>query len=127
MATVSSYTIIQSELPLVDLEITVSKQYFVTRFRENEGGQGDPYITLADNAPTWLKDAVHEAHGDILPNDWVFSTCADVWSRICEMPGPDTEDDWIHEFADSQVDIYTKDIYNWAAQFCLSGLFSDAE
>lgn len=104
--------------------VLTTNNYFVTAFRSPVG---DPYITLVDNAPTWLKEAVHEAHGGMMPNDWVFSTCADVWSRICEMDDPSFEDGWIHEFANSQVDIYTKDIYNWAAQFCLSGLFSDAE
>lgn len=84
------------------------------------------FVTLRENAPQWVLDAVREAHMGSLPLDWIFAECLAVAERIDE--GDFDEDgDWIHEHADNRVDIYTAARFHWAAEFCLTSLFANAE
>lgn len=82
------------------------------------------HVTLTDNAPEWLRDAVYDAHGDMLPNDWVFDICMDA---VSSYDSGDLTEESVFSWADSRVDVYTKELFQWAADFCLSGLYSDAE
>lgn len=94
--------------------------YFVRDTRDN----GDTFTKLVDDAPEWLVEAVREAHDDTLPNDWVYETCANACAEIDD--GRLT-DDTVGEFADGEVDSYTQSLFRWAAEFCLSDLYSEAE
>ena len=93
--------------------------YFETRKRDD----GTDYTTVKDSAPEWVRDTVHEAHGDALPNDWIYSTCGYAF-EACPVAG---DEDWSHEFADQQTDIYTANLFQWASEMCLTGVFSEAE
>lgn len=88
---------------------------------------GTRVVTLTDAAPQWLRDAVHEAHGggSDLPCDWIYGECAAACQRIDD--GVDDDEDWIHEHADSRVDVYTRDLYAWAAYMCHSTVYADAQ
>lgn len=81
-------------------------------------------LTLQDNAPQWLLAAIRDAHNGMFPDDWVFETCYHACLALDE--GSLTSDT-SHEFVDSEVDIYTRDLYRWAADHCLSNLFAEAE
>lgn len=82
-------------------------------------------VTLSDDRPDWLYDAVQEAHAGSFPNDWVYSVCKSVCEAIDD--GCLTDEDSVHEYADSEVDIYTKDLYQWAADMCLTDVYANAE
>jgi hypothetical protein len=36
---------------------------------------GERVVVLRDGCPSWVRDAVHSAHGDHMPDDWTFSAC----------------------------------------------------
>lgn len=99
---------------------TAISAYFETKKRDS----GDEFVTLRDNRPEWLQSAVYEAHTDAGPNDWVYEECRAACSRFDE---GDFSDDEIHAYADERVDVYTQARFEWAAKFCLTGLYASAE
>jgi hypothetical protein len=103
--------------------------HFETSYR-GTGPACETFVALKDDAPTWLRDAVYEAHQGTLPNDWIYAQCRAAAELIDTRLGHESwEDDAdkIHEHADSEVDIYTRALYQWATDFCLSSLFAHAE
>lgn len=80
-------------------------------------------VTLIDDAPQWLKDAVRDAHQGDMPNDWIYAECAAAFDAIEE----GLDEDNLHSHVDSQVDIYTKNLFQWAADMCLTSTYSEAE
>lgn len=77
------------------------------------------------NAPKWLNDAIREAHAGDLPDDWTYETCRAVCDAIDDEAIASGYD--VHEFADGQVDVYTRDLAQWYADHCDGSLFSQAE
>jgi hypothetical protein len=82
---------------------------FETRARND----GENYVTLKDNAPEWLQDLVHDAHGDFLPDDWRYQSIRDAIGFIHDVEPGDLNDG--HEFADQNVDTYTGSRFAWLA------------
>lgn len=102
--------------------------FFEKKGREN----GEAFVTLKEDAPGWLRDAVYEAHGGMFPNDWVYAECFGVCEAIDDgalTVSPEIDDDMedLHGYVDLRVDIYTKDRFQWAANMCLTDLFAEAE
>ncbi len=95
--------------------------YFTTVTRDN----GDKVVTLKDERPEWLFEAVHEAHGKDMPNDWIYAECKAACEAIDD--GSLADEDDVHTHADGQVDTYTKERANWYAAFCLSDTLATAE
>ena len=81
---------------------------FETRERRDSG---ESYTTLKDEAPEWLRDLVHEAHGDMLPDDWRYETVQDALGWIHDNDADEDAD--AHEFADQAVDTYTGSRLAW--------------
>ena len=93
---------------------------FETKTRDSGGGT---FVTLRDDAPEWLQDTIREAHFGAFPNDWIYAECEAAFDAYQDQgERPDT-----HEHADGRVDVYTKDLYHWAEDMCLTDLFSEAE
>lgn len=82
-------------------------------------------VTLADNRPEWLQDAIREAHCSDLPRDWIYQECEAACDAIDD--GSLSDDDSVHEHADGRVDTYTKDRFEWSADMCLTDTFAAAE
>lgn len=100
--------------------MTTLSKFFETKTRDS----GESFVTLIDDAPEWLQDAIREAHQGDLPNDWVYEQCR----AACEAVDDDTlNPESVYEHADSQVDIYTKSLFQWAADMCGTSTFSEAE
>lgn len=98
-------------------------EYFATGKRG--GADGESFVSLKDERPDWLHDAVREIHQGDLPNDWIYAECEAACDSIdCEIL---TDEDSVHEYADGRVDIYTRAIYQWAADMANSSTFSQAE
>jgi hypothetical protein len=76
--------------------------YFEVRKRDNDAA----YTCLVDEAPAWLYDAVQAAHGDELPNDWRYATCAAIVEALEDQGDGDG-------VADSLVDVYTYNLLTW--------------
>jgi len=82
-------------------------------------------VALKAHAPQWLRDAIREAHGDMLPNDWVYEACRDASLAIDD--GALTDSDSVHQYADGAVDIYTRDLAEWYRDMCHSDIYANAE
>ena len=95
--------------------------HFVTETREGN----ETYTTLADGRPDWLHDAVRDAHQGALPNDWIYSECNAAVEAFDA--GDLADEDAVNEYVDGRVDVYTKELYQWAADFCLTETFAAAE
>jgi hypothetical protein len=91
--------------------------FFKRGERRSEYDSEEWITVLTDDAPGWLTDAVHEAHGDELPDDWRYATCAAIASALDERDGPDTDDDALVEIADGLVDVYNADRLRWVAGY----------
>jgi hypothetical protein len=66
-------------------------------------------IHLLDSAPQTLKDALYKCHydGDILPDDWIYSTAYSV--AECIDDGYDIE-----TIAQDLTDVYNDSLHRWA-------------
>ncbi len=76
------------------------------------------FLKLRDKVPQWMHDAVQSAHGDLFPDDWVYSKCAEVVNRIAsELHSGDLEDvrDNQAEIVDGLVDIFNSELTAWLA------------
>jgi hypothetical protein len=96
-------------------------QWFETRKRDS----GEAFASLKDGRPEWLYEAVYEAHGGTLPDDWVFAECRAACDAIDD--GYLVDEDSVHEHADGRVDVYTRRLYQWSADMCLTDTYSEAE
>ena len=80
---------------------------------------GDSCVILRPSAAAWIKEAVHTAHGDLFPDDYVYATCQRVADSIVERLDDGTElgalEDDRGEIVDGLVDVYTADLTAWAA------------
>lgn len=107
---------------------------FVRKTRDN----GEQFWTLDDGAAEWMRDAVQEAHFDMLPNDWSYRLIQSIAESIAESLDDDADGDeseiaWTA--AESAVPVYTAQQIDWLAsnlnrlEFCndaqSEGLVSD--
>lgn len=70
---------------------------------------GDTFDRIRDGAPEWIKDAVRDAHDDMLPDDYVYGYARAAFDWIAENDG---DEDSAAEFADN-VDVYSADLLAW--------------
>lgn len=84
---------------------------------------GERFVTLNDDAPDWLQSAVRDAQGTF-PNDWIYAECL---AAVEAFDSGDFDEDYIHEHADGRVDVYTRELYQWAADMCLTDTWANAE
>lgn len=76
------------------------------------------FVALKDDAPEWMTAAVHEAHGDMLPDDWCYQACSRVADAIAETLEYDGDADPLDieaETCDALVDVYTANLTAWLA------------
>lgn len=88
---------------------------FETKTNQN----GTTYVVIPlegdKNYNEKLYNAIREAHGDRFPDDWIYSTFANLLEKLTEYE-LNTIDDLENvrsEVVDSQVDIYTSDLTAW--------------
>ena len=89
-------------------------------FIEDTRANGSKFVRLRDGRPDWMRDAVHEAHGDAGPNDWHYNACRDIAVYLAEAEMEDTDcepwDDALHCACDSLTDVYTSNLLKWLAE-----------
>lgn len=101
-----------------------------TRQERNEPNEfGDKgFYSLPHSKPEcqWMIDAVREAHGDIMPNDWVYDACHTIVGHMADTDSADW-DDSVSEWADGGVDVYNADRARWlAANLHFGGIVDEA-
>jgi hypothetical protein len=85
-------------------------RFFTRDTRDN----GETFVKLTDDCPSWLHDAVRDAHDGELPNDWRYETCRFIVSMFDDGYSAD-DDDAAMEIAESLVDVYNYDLARWLA------------
>lgn len=102
--------------------------HFETKTRATVSGRSESFVTLAASRPEWLLEAVREAHQGDLPNDWVYAECKAAVEAfdVGDLTDEEDPDDDVHAYADAQVDVYTKNLFQWAADFCLTDTWACA-
>lgn len=94
--------------------------WFETGKREGRDEHVDAYfVRLKEGAPEWLRDLVHDAHGDLLPDDWRYSCIRSALDSIA-----DGNDD-AGEFADSEADVYNAPLTAWLSSNLSRGGYVD--
>jgi hypothetical protein len=93
---------------------------FTTRTRQSSG---ESYVSLKDERPDWVHDAVRAAHGDTLPDDYIYSWAQDAFAAIGNAEGSNL-DDVASEFAES-VDVYTGDLMRWIGSHAGRAIYAD--
>lgn len=81
---------------------------FVSAKRDN----GDKFYKLADGSPEWMTDAIHAAHGDMMPDDWRYACIRGLCSSIADSSDPEDERG---EIVDGEVDVYYVKLTAWLA------------
>jgi hypothetical protein len=74
---------------------------------------GERYWRCKDGTPAWVRDLVHAAHGNMLPDDWRYAAIAAALEYLADSDVD--SDDWqdASDFADGYVDIYNHDRATW--------------
>lgn len=92
--------------------ISMAKQLdraLVTGKRDN----GEDFYKLRDEAPQWMIDAVHAAHGDMLPDDWKYKMIADLASSLAELDDDATQDAIERAIYELEAPVYTAQLVDW--------------
>jgi hypothetical protein len=80
-----------------------------------------------DDAPEWVSELVHEAHGSFLPDDWRYDCIHSALSHIADSGADDEADlaDEDHAFSDGHVDVYNARRAAWLASNLERGGYCD--
>jgi len=89
-------------------------KYLQVKQRED----GTEFTTMTDDAPEWFRDMVHEAHFDLMPNDWSYRIISDAVGAIAE--GVERDD-----FTDTGIPVYTSDHLQWLSSSLSRMAFCD--
>lgn len=85
---------------------------FANAFDRRTRDNGDTFLTLKDGAPDWMRDALYNAHGGMLPDDHFYRMADEAADAIAETLEYDADanlDDWRHECVDAMVSVYHSD------------------
>ena len=75
----------------------------------------DNIIILKSEAPEALRDSVRSAHGDSMPNDWIYNKYQSVLEALSGYTINSIDDlsENLPEIVDGLVDVYTSDLTAW--------------
>jgi hypothetical protein len=93
-------------------------------FVQDKRNDGTMFYHLKDGSPQWMTDAIHKAHDELMPDDWIYEQCYHLADSIAQSD-PDKWDDYISEWADSLVDVYNADRTKWLASNLYYGAYVD--
>lgn len=95
---------------------TLSQQltYYANCFTTGKRADGTEYVYQATEDEE-LHNALYQAHGDKLPDDWTYRTFAYLLERLAETEVNTLEalEEVRYEVIDSMIDIYTYDLTAW--------------
>ena len=78
----------------------------LAHFTQDTRKDGERFYLLTDDAPEWVRDLVHDAHGDFMPDDFRYAMVRDSLDAI----GAGDEDG--DELDDP---VYTADLLAWVS------------
>ena len=95
------------------MTIQQKAQEYYNQFETQKRGE-DPIVVFKNESED-LKDSVYKAHGDRLPEDWIFSIYHSILGSISDYEIEDEDDlqEKRSEIVDGLVDVYTSDLTAW--------------
>lgn len=92
--------------------------YFERTPVERDGSVERFRVTLKDDAPETVRDAVYSAHGDELPNDFVYERFYEMLVNVEEQRayGVEWDDIYVGQIAEDAQNIYTSGLLQWLAE-----------
>jgi hypothetical protein len=84
---------------------------FVSYTRNN----GERFYKLIKDAPKWMQDAMHDAHGDMMPDDVRYSMIHEIAQAIAERDEDADLDDERGEIVDAVPSCYHSARFAWLA------------
>lgn len=97
-------------------------------FEQKSRDNGDKFWSLKNGSPEWMTNVIHQAHGDMMPDDWRYSIIRDCLVSIGDAGDDASADDMrdqATEWADSDVDVYNTTLANWLASHSHRGCYTD--
>lgn len=82
-----------------------ASQYMTTDKRPD----GSTFWKTADNCPEWVKDMIHDAHGDMMPDDYRYRWVGYALEAFQNYDNPEDALD------DISPDVYNYDLLQWCA------------
>lgn len=90
---------------LVGAELKDIAKFIQKRLTTKRRDSGESYVSATDDTPQWIVNLFHEAHGDMLPDDYKYEYIQDSIEWIAD--GNDLES------PDIEADVYTEDLIKW--------------
>lgn len=89
----------------------------LAQFEQKQRGE-ENIIVLKQDAPEGLRDSVREAHGDRLPDDWIYRKYYEVLDALSgyTLESADDLEEQRAEVVDGLVDVYTSELTAWLNQ-----------
>lgn len=98
-----------------DTPFQATAKAFSDAFERATRTNGERFTRLKEGLPQWMTDAVREAHGERLPDDWTYDACRQAAEAISEHEDRDAADEAALDWAANAVDAMTADVARWLA------------
>lgn len=91
----------------------IEKYLACFKYKKRDNGEG--FMHLIDNPPEELRESVYKAHGDRLPDDWIYDKYHSILESFSQYDINDIDDidEARAEIVDGLVDVYTHDLTGW--------------
>lgn len=98
------------------MKISKKIENYLNQFETKQRGE-ETITVFKSDASEELKDSVYKAHGDRLPDDWIFNTYESILVTLSgyTINSIDDVEENRGEIVDSLVDVYTSDLTAWLA------------
>lgn len=103
---------------------TASAQALLDALITDKRTDGTEFVRLADGSPQWMTDAVHAAHGDMLPDDTRYSMIRECLSEMIQMD-PEEWDYSSNQIADTLIPVYNAERIKWLASHLNRAAYCD--
>lgn len=90
---------------LVGAELQEIAKRILNQFESGQRNDGSEFISFKDGTPEWMINIVHEAHGDMMPDDYKYRFSHDAIDWIAEGNDP--------ESPNIEADPYTGELIKW--------------
>ena len=89
------------------MELKDKADRFYSQIEKHTRDNGKEFYCLKDGAPKEFQDIIHEAHGDMMPDDWKYDFIFEAAAALAETDDPDD--------ITMEPDIYASDRLHWLA------------
>lgn len=80
-------------LEAVTVQSLATEVYKKLNMSKNKRPDGSEFVIFDKDRPEWMKDMAHDAHADMMPDDWKYEFIHDAVSALSEEDDEDTARD----------------------------------